>query len=81
MPGLSGQELTTEIRKFVKALQFFSNQARPTNRTSKQPGTLALRAISQSQRGILELVEEVGRVIAEARIAFPVAVDLPRHIR
>lgn len=77
MPGLSGQELTTEIRKFNKStpILFYSGAAYDADkRDARDAGA---QGYLIKPMGIADLVDEVGRLITEARIAFPVAVDLP----
>ena len=78
MPGLSGQELTTEIRKFNQStpILFYSGAAYNVDkREARHAG--AQGYLTKPER-ISVLVDEVGKLIAEARIAFPVAVDLPQ---
>ena len=77
MPGFTGQELTRQIRTFNKStpILFYSGAAYEADKQE------ALKAGAQcylvKPEGISVLVDEVDRLIAEARIAFPVAVDLP----
>ena len=77
MPGLSGSGLTTEIRKFNQStpILFYSGAAYESDKQE------ALDAGAQcyltKPDGIVILVAEVAKLIAAARIAFPVAVDLP----
>ena len=69
MPGLSGTELTTEIRKFNQStpILFYSGAAYEADKQG------ALNAGAQcyliKPEGISILVEEVAKLIAEARIA------------
>ena len=77
MPGLSGPELTTEIRKFNKntPILFYSGAAYDADkRAARDAGA---QGYLTKPEGLSDLVDEVGKLIAEARIAFPVAVDLP----
>ena len=77
MPGLSGQELTTEIRKFNKStpILFYSGAAYDADkRAARDAGA---QGYLTKPEGLSDLVDEVGKLIAEARIAFPVVVDLP----
>ena len=75
-PGLSGTELTTEIRKFNQStpILFYSGAAYESDKQD------ALNAGVQSYlikpEGISVLSDEIARLIGEAKIAFPVAVDL-----
>ena len=77
MPGLSGQELTTEIRKFNKStpILFYSGAAYDADKRAARAA--GAQGYLTKPEGISDLVDEVGKLIAEARIAFPVAVDLP----
>lgn len=79
MPGLTGQELTTEIRKFNKStpILFYSGAALESDKQEARDA--GAQGYLTKPEGILELVEEVARLIAEAKIAFPVAVDLPNN--
>ena len=79
MPGLSGQELTTEIRKFNKStpILFYSGAAFESDKQDARDA--GAQGYLTKPEGISDLVEEVARLIAEARIAFPVAVDLPNN--
>ena len=77
MPGLSGTELTTEIRKFnqITPILFYSGAAYDIDK--REARAAGAQGYLTKPDGISELVEEVAKLIAEARIAFPVAVDLP----
>lgn len=77
MPGLSGDELTGEIRRFNKStpILFYSGAAYESDK---------LKAFDAGAQGYLikpfgisDLVDEVAKLIAEGRIAFAVAVDVP----
>lgn len=74
MPGLSGDELTRKIREFDSGtpILFYSGAAqesdKETARASGAQGYLVKPA------GMEELVDEVARLIAEAKIAHPVKV-------
>ena len=78
MPGLTGQELTTEIRKFNKStpILFYSGAAFESDKQKAHDA--GAQGYLTKPEGIFDLVEQVARLIAEARIAFPVAVDLPQ---
>ena len=77
MPGLSGQELTTEIRKFDKntPILFYSGAAYETDKQKAHEA--GAQGYLIKPLGISDLVDEVAKLIAEAKIAFPVAIDLP----
>ena len=79
MPGLTGQELTTEIRKFDKStpILFYSGAAFESD--MQEARDAGAQGYLTKPEGISDLIEEVARLIAEARIAFPVAVDLPNN--
>jgi len=77
MPGLSGQELTRKIRAFNKTtpILFYSGAAYESDKQNARDAGAQGYLVKPS--GISDLAEEVARLIAEAKIAFPVAVDLP----
>ena len=77
MPGLSGEELTTEIRKFDKntPILFYSGAAYETDKQKAHDA--GAQGYLTKPLGIADLVDEVASLIAEAKIAFPVAIDLP----
>lgn len=79
MPGLSGQELTTEIRKFNKStpILFYSGAAFESDKEEARDA--GAQGYLTKPAGICDLVEEVARLIAEARIALPVGVDLSNN--
>ena len=79
MPGLSGQELTTEIRKFNKRtpILFYSGAAFESDKQEARDA--GAQGYLTKPEGLTDLVEEVARLIAEARIALPVGVDLPNN--
>ena len=79
MPGLSGQELTTEIRKFNQStpILFYSGAAYDADKQAARDA--GAQGYLTKPLGIADLVDEVAKLIAEAKIAFPVAVDLPKH--
>ena len=77
MPGLSGQELTRQIRRFNKStpILFYSGAAYDADkREAREAGA---QGYLTKPLGIADLVDEVAKLIAEARIAFPVGIDLP----
>ena len=77
MPGLTGDELTREIRKFNKAtpILFYSGAGYEADKQHAQEA--GAQGYLVKPQGIAELVEEVARLIVEARIAFPVAISAP----
>ena len=77
MPGLSGPELTREIRTFNKStpILFYSGAAYEADKQEARDA--GAQGYLTKPEGISDLVDEVAKLIAEARIAFPVAVDLP----
>jgi len=79
MPGISGEDLCIRIRKFDKKtpILFYSGAAYDSDKA---------RARDAGAQGYLvkpvresELVAEVVRIIAEAKLAFPVAAVPPDH--
>ena len=78
MPGLTGQELTTEIRKFNQStpILFYSGAAYDADKKNARDAGAQGYLIKPG--GITDLVDEVAKLIAEARIPFPVTVDLPK---
>jgi len=77
MPGLTGQELTREVRKFNQTtpILFYSGAAYEADKQEARDA--GAQGYLTKPGGIVDLVDEVAKLIAEARIAFPVAVDLP----
>lgn len=77
MPGLSGEELTREVRKFNKntPILFYSGAAYDSDKVKAHDA--GAQGYLTKPMGISDLVEEVAKLIAEAKIAFPVAIDLP----
>ena len=77
MPGLSGPQLTKEIRKFNQStpILFYSGAAYETDKQKARDA--GAQGYLIKPLGISDLVDEVARLIAEAKIAFPVAIDLP----
>ena len=77
MPGLTGQELTREVRKFNKStpILFYSGAAYDADKQEARDA--GAQGYLTKPEGIFGLVAEVAKLIAEARIAFPVAVGLP----
>ena len=79
MPGISGEDLCVKIREFDKKtpILFYSGAAYDSDK---------VRARDAGAQGYLvkpvresELVAEIVRIIAEAKLAFPVAVVPPDH--
>ena len=77
MPGLSGQELTREVRKFNKSTPILFYSGAAFDADEQEARDAGAQGYLTKPDGILGLVEEVAKLIAEARIAFPVAIDLP----
>ena len=77
MPGLSGRELTTEIRKFNKSTPILFYSGAAYEKDKQDAHDAGAQGYLTKPNGIGELVQEVAKLISEARIAFPVAVDLP----
>ena len=77
MPGLSGPELTREIRTFNKStpILFYSGAAYEVDKQEARDA--GAQGYLTKPEGISDLVDEVTKLIAEARIAFPVAIDFP----
>jgi DNA-binding response OmpR family regulator len=77
MPGLSGEQLTREIRKFNLStpILFYSGAAYESDKQHARDA--GAQGYLVKPEGISTLVAEVTRLIAEARIAFPVMIDPP----
>ena len=77
VPGLSGKELTREVRKFNQStpILFYSGAAYESDKQEARDA--GAQGYLTKPGGITDLVQEVAKLIAEAKIAFPVAVDLP----
>jgi DNA-binding response OmpR family regulator len=73
MPGLSGQDLTREVRKFNQTtpILFYSGAAYETDKQEATDAGAQGYLVKPSDLEIL--LDEVDRLIAEARIAFPLA--------
>ena len=78
MPGLSGEELTRAIRKFNVStpILFYSGAAYESDKQHARDA--GAQGYLVKPEGITTLVAEVAKLIAEARIAFPVAIDPPQ---
>lgn len=77
MPELSGDELTKEIRTFNLStpILYYSGAGYDSDKqNAKEAGA---QGYLVKPEGIAEVVTEVARLIAEARIAFPVAIVPP----
>lgn len=77
MPGLSGEELTTEIRKFDKntPILFYSGAAYETDKQKAHDA--GAQGYLIKPLGIKDLVDEVAKLIGGGENRFPVAIDLP----
>ena len=77
MPGLSGQELTREVRKFNQStpILFYSGAAFDADKQEARDA--GAQGYLTKPEGISDLIVEVAKLIAEAKIAFPVAADRP----
>jgi DNA-binding response OmpR family regulator len=77
MPQMSGDQLTREIRSFNVStpILYYSGAAYESD---KQSATDAgAQGYLVKPQGIADLVDEVGRLITEARTAFPGGIDPP----
>ena len=76
MPGVSGDELTRRIREFDSdtPILFYSGAAQESDKESARAS--GAQGYLVKPAGMDELVEEVARLIAEAKIAKPVKVVL-----
>ena len=77
MPKISGEDLTREIRKFNQStpILFYSGAAYESDKQHAQEA--GAQGYLVKPEGLSELVSEVAKLIAEARIAFPIAIDPP----
>jgi len=77
MPGLSGADLTRQVRKFNKStpILFYSGAAYPSDKQEAREA--GAQGYLIKPEGIGNLLDEVAKLIAEAKVAFPVAGDLP----
>lgn len=71
MPGLSGQDLTHQVREFNKKtpILFYSGAAYESDQ--QEARNAGAQGYLIKPFGISGLVDEVDRLIAEAKIAFP----------
>jgi len=74
LPGMSGDELTQKIREFnsTTPILFYSGAAQDSDKESARASGAQGYLVKPS--GVDELIDEVARLIAEAKIAFPVKV-------
>ena len=77
MPGLSGRELTTEIRHFNLStpILFYSGAAYEIDKQDARDA--GAQGYLTKPDGISDLVAEVAKLIAEAKIASSVSFHLP----
>ena len=75
MPRMGGNELTREIRKFNRStpILFYSGAAYESDKQSARDAGAS--GYLTKPEGVFHLVDEVARLITEAQIAFPVAID------
>ena len=76
MPGLSGQELTTQIRKFNQStpILFYSGAAYEADKQNARDA--GAQGYLTKPEGISDLVDEVAKLIAAAKVT-TLAVDHP----
>ena len=77
MPGFTGQELTTEIRKFNHSTPILFYPGAAYEKDKQEALDAGAQGYLTKPGVITDLVDEVSRLITEARIAFPIAVDRP----
>lgn len=77
MPEMSGDELVREIRTFNKSTPILYYSGAGYDSDKQNATDAGAQGYLVKPQGINDLVEEVARLIAEARVAFPVAIDLP----
>jgi DNA-binding response OmpR family regulator len=77
LPGISGVDLTIEIRKFNRStpILFYSGAAYIADK--QRAFNAGAQGYLVKPEGISSVTSEVARLIADARIAFPVAIDPP----
>ena len=75
MPGISGQELTIEIRKFNSNTPILFYSGATLESDKQEAHDAGAQGYLIKPLGISELVDEVAKLIAEARIPFPLTVD------
>jgi CheY-like chemotaxis protein len=78
MPEITGPELTLQLREFDKTtpILFYSGAALESDKQEARDA--GAQGYLVKPAGISDLVDEVARLIAEARIAFPIVIDSPR---
>lgn len=81
MPGLSGDELTRRIREHDSEtpILFYSGAAQEADKESARAS--GAQGYLVKPAGVDELIDEVARLIAEAKIAHPVKVITARNFR
>jgi DNA-binding response OmpR family regulator len=66
-----------QVREFNTSTPILFTPERRRNLTSKRSGDAGAQGYLTKPLEISDLVDEVARLIAEAKIAFPVAIHLP----
>ena len=77
MPELSGGELTRAIRTFNQSTPILFYSAAAFESDKQNAREAGAQGYLVKPTGISQLVDEVGRLIIEARIALPMAIELP----
>lgn len=77
MPQMSGDDLTREIRTFNISTPILYYSGAGFESDKQRAADAGAQGYLVKPQGIADLVNEVARLIAEARIAFPVALELP----
>lgn len=74
MPGLSGDELTRKIREYDSEtpILFYSGAAQDSDKESARAS--GAQGYLVKPAGVDELIDEVARLIAEAKIAHPIKI-------
>ena len=77
LPGFSGEDLTREIRKFNRStpILFYSGAAYDADK--QRAFNAGAQGYLVKPEGVTAILGEVARLIAEAKIAFPVATASP----
>ncbi|HJX93690.1 MAG TPA: response regulator [Pyrinomonadaceae bacterium] len=77
MPGITGEDLTLEIRKFNRSTPILFYSAAAYDADRQRAFNAGAQGYLVKPEGITAVLSEVARLIAEAKIAFPVAIDAP----
>jgi DNA-binding response OmpR family regulator len=77
LPEMSGDELTREIRTFNQSTPILYYSGAGYESDKQNAKVAGAQGYLVKPQGIADLIDEVARLITEARIAFPIAIVPP----